>query len=183
MPTRVLIVDDHPSFKRFASRLLTGAGFVVVGEAADAAEALRETKRLRPDVVLLDVMLPDRSELAVARELTDAQARDMPVIVLISSRSRSDFGESFASVETAAYFVVAEALTNVAKHAAARSAAVSLSRRNGQLVVDISDDGCGGAVARGEGGLQGLAAVGGTIAIASETGTGTRLHAELPCGS
>jgi signal transduction histidine kinase len=92
-----------------------------------------------------------------------------------------------ASVETAAYFVVAEALTNVAKHAAARSAAVSLARHNGQLVVDIRDDGCGGAVARGGGGLQGLAdrvaAVGGSFAVASEPGIGTRLHAELPCGS
>jgi signal transduction histidine kinase len=92
-----------------------------------------------------------------------------------------------APVETAAYFVVAEALTNVAKHAAARSAAVSLARQNGKLVVEISDDGCGGAVARGGGGLQGLAdrvaAVGGSFAIASEPGTGTRLHAELPCGS
>jgi DNA-binding response OmpR family regulator len=91
--TRVLIVDDHPSFRQLAGRLLTGAGFVVVGEAADAAGALRETKRLRPDVVLLDVMLPDRSGLAVARELTDARGR--PVVVLISSRSRSDFGNSF----------------------------------------------------------------------------------------
>jgi CheY-like chemotaxis protein len=90
---RVLIVDDHPTFRQLAGRLLAGAGFVVVGEAADAAEALRQTKRLRPDVVLLDVMLPDRSGLAVARELADTE--EMPVVVLISSRSRSDFGDSF----------------------------------------------------------------------------------------
>ena len=90
---RVLIVDDHPSFRELAGRLLTGAGFAVVGEAADAAGALREASRLRPDIVLLDVVLPDRSGLAVAREL--AILGDGPRVVLISSRSRSDFGDSF----------------------------------------------------------------------------------------
>jgi CheY-like chemotaxis protein len=74
--TRVLIVDDHPSFRRLATRLL------------------REAERLCPDVVLLDVVLPDRSGLAVAREL--ALLRDAPRVVLISSRGRSDFGDSFA---------------------------------------------------------------------------------------
>jgi DNA-binding NarL/FixJ family response regulator len=89
----VLIVDDHPSFRQLASRLLAGAGFAVVGEAADAASALQEAYRLRPDVVLLDVVLPDRSGVAVATEL--AREIDGPLVVLISSRSQSDFGESF----------------------------------------------------------------------------------------
>ncbi len=89
----MLIVDDHPSFRELASRLLTGAGFAIVGEAADAAGALREAARLRPDVVLLDVVLPDRSGLEVARELATSDAG--PRVVLISSRSRSDFGDSF----------------------------------------------------------------------------------------
>jgi DNA-binding NarL/FixJ family response regulator len=90
---RVLIVDDHPSFRELARRLLTGGGFAVVGEAGAGAEALGEVERLRPDVVLLDVVLPDRSGLSVAREL--ARAGDGPRVVLISSRGRSDFGHSF----------------------------------------------------------------------------------------
>ena len=90
---RVLVVDDHPSFRRLASRMLVRAGFLVVGEAADGSSGLQEARRLRPDVVLLDVVLPDRSGLAVARELT--QEGDSPRVVLISSRGRSDFGDSF----------------------------------------------------------------------------------------
>jgi two-component system chemotaxis response regulator CheY len=89
----VLIVDDHPSFRQLASRLLGEAGFAVVGEAADAGEAVREAARLRPDVVLLDVVLPDRSGVDVAADL--AHEIDGPLVVLTSSRSRSDFGESF----------------------------------------------------------------------------------------
>ena len=92
-----------------------------------------------------------------------------------------------AAIETAAYFVVAEALNNVAKHAAARSAAVTIDRRNGRLRVEVSDDGCGGAVASAGGGLQGLAdrvaAAGASLTLTSEPGAGTTLEVELPCGS
>jgi signal transduction histidine kinase len=91
------------------------------------------------------------------------------------------------SVEAAIYFVVAEALANIAKHACAESARVSLARENGKLRVEISDDGCGGAVARAGGGLQGLtdrvAAAGGTLTVTSAPDTGTRLQVEVPCGS
>jgi DNA-binding NarL/FixJ family response regulator len=91
--TQVLIVDDHASFRRLASRVLVGAGFEVVGEAIDAASAIRQVAALRPDVVLLDVMLPDRSGVEVAREL--ALAPHPPRVVLTSSRTRSDFGPAF----------------------------------------------------------------------------------------
>ena len=90
-------------------------------------------------------------------------------------------------VESAAYYVVAEALANVAKYASATSVSVSVNRQNGRAVVDVSDDGVGGAdPARGSG-LRGLAdrveALGGALVVESPPGAGTRLHAEIPCGS
>jgi DNA-binding NarL/FixJ family response regulator len=93
---QVLIVDDHASFRRLAGRVLAHAGFTIVGEAVDAASALREVEALEPDVVLLDVMLPDRSGLEVAREL--ALGPRPPRVVLTSSRSRSDFEGAFEGI-------------------------------------------------------------------------------------
>jgi DNA-binding NarL/FixJ family response regulator len=86
----VLIVDDHPTFRRFARRLLEQAGFDVVGEAEDAADAIDKTRELQPGAVLLDVLLPDRSGLEVAAELAAAHHR--PAVVLTSSRSERDLG-------------------------------------------------------------------------------------------
>jgi DNA-binding NarL/FixJ family response regulator len=86
----VLIVDDHASFRRFARRLLDEAGFHVVGEAADGAGAIEAARELSPQVVLLDVLLSDRSGLDVAAEL--AETPQPPVVVLTSSRSASDLG-------------------------------------------------------------------------------------------
>jgi DNA-binding NarL/FixJ family response regulator len=87
---RVLIVDDHPSFRASARVLLEAEGFDVVGEAADGAAALTEAGRLRPEVVLLDVQLPDIDGFDVAARLTgDA---DSPTVILVSSRDGSDFG-------------------------------------------------------------------------------------------
>jgi signal transduction histidine kinase len=90
-------------------------------------------------------------------------------------------------VETAVYFVVSEALVNVAKHAGASRARVGIDRVGATLQVEISDDGVGGATADGGSGLRGLAdrvgALDGTLRIESPAGGGTRLHVELPCGS
>lgn len=90
MHATVLIVDDHPTFRRFARRVLEQAGFAVVGEAGEAAAGLERTRALRPEAVLLDVLLPDASGLEVAAEL--AEDPDPPVVVLTSSRSESDLG-------------------------------------------------------------------------------------------
>lgn len=88
-----MIVDDHASFRRLARLVLLATGFDVVGEAADVAGARDLIARLKPDAVLLDVMLPDGSGLDVAREL--AAVPHSPRVILTSSRSRSDFGASF----------------------------------------------------------------------------------------
>ena len=96
-PPRSLVVDDHATFRRLARRLLEEAGFEVVGEACDGTAALAAVLRTAPDVVLLDVVLPDRSGLEVAHCLAAMSPR--PLVVLTSSRSRADLG---AGLETAA---------------------------------------------------------------------------------
>jgi PAS domain S-box-containing protein len=92
-----------------------------------------------------------------------------------------------APVEAAAYFVVAEALTNVARYAGARAAEVEIGHRDGSLSVHVRDDGRGGADPAAGSGLLGLAdrvaALDGTLAVDSPPGQGTRLHAEIPCAS
>jgi CheY-like chemotaxis protein len=90
MPLTVLIVDDHAGFRGFARRLLEAGGFTVVGEADGAASALDAVETLRPDLVLLDVMLPDADGFTVAERL--AERADTPVVVLTSSREAADFG-------------------------------------------------------------------------------------------
>ena len=86
----VLIVDDHPSFRASARMLLEAEGFDVVGEAEDGHSAIAAAHELRPEVVLLDVQLPDIDGFEVASRLT--AALDAPAIVLVSSRDGDDFG-------------------------------------------------------------------------------------------
>jgi DNA-binding NarL/FixJ family response regulator len=71
MAVTVLIVDDHPTFRHFARRLLEQSGFQVVGEAEDGAAAIEAARELEPAAVLLDVVLPDRSGLEIAAELAE----------------------------------------------------------------------------------------------------------------
>jgi DNA-binding NarL/FixJ family response regulator len=90
----VLIVDDHPSFRASARRMLEGEGYRVVGEAADGAEALRAARELEPEVILLDVRLPDLDGFAVARRITGRAPA--PAVILISSREVNEWGGAVA---------------------------------------------------------------------------------------
>jgi DNA-binding NarL/FixJ family response regulator len=85
--TRVLIVDDHPSFRACARALLEADGFTVVGEAEDGEGALSAIEALHPDLVLLDIQLPDMDGFAVL----DRMASNAPPVVLVSSRDACDY--------------------------------------------------------------------------------------------
>jgi signal transduction histidine kinase len=118
--------------------------------------------------------------LAVALESVATRAT-VPVEVIGAPQDRMP-----EPVELAAFFIVCEALTNVARHAEATSAVVELERNPGALIVEVRDDGIGGASADTGSGLRGLAdrveALGGRLQVWSPVGQGTRLRAEIPCG-
>ena len=88
--TRVLVVDDHEVYRRAACALLAAEGFVVIGEAGDGAAAIDATERLRPEVVLLDIQLPDMDGFGVAERL--ATAPNPPDVVLMSSHDAASYG-------------------------------------------------------------------------------------------
>lgn len=87
---RVLIIDDHEGFRRCARALLEAEGFSVVGEAETGAAGLAAATELHPDIVLLDVQLPDLDGFEVARRLRAAGER--ADVVLTSTRDRCDYG-------------------------------------------------------------------------------------------
>jgi DNA-binding NarL/FixJ family response regulator len=89
MGMTVLIVDDHPSFRASARTLLEAEGYEVVGEAEDGESAILAVARLHPDLVLLDIQLPDIDGFEVAERLRDLKER--PAVVLTSSRDGEDY--------------------------------------------------------------------------------------------
>ena len=107
----VLIVDDHPSFRASARRLLEADGCTVVGEAADGAAAVAAVKELNPDVVLLDVQLPDIDGFEVARRL--AETRSKTAVVLTSSRAAAEYGPLLGET-SARGFILKSELTGAA---------------------------------------------------------------------
>jgi signal transduction histidine kinase len=146
---------------------------VAVTEIEATVDELRELARgLRPAQL-------DAGLAAALREL--ARRAPLPVEVRATAQRFPD------NVETAAYFIACEGLTNAVKHANASKISLRADRQDGKLLVRIHDDGVGGAApARGTG-LAGIAdriaAQGGTLSIDSRPGTGTTLTAELPCAS
>ena len=111
MPRTVLIVDDHAGFRRFARGLLEADGFTVVGEAADGEDALVAAHTLRPELVLLDVLLPGIDGFAVAERL--AGAAQPPIVVLTSSRAADEFGGRLSRT-TARGFIRKDDITGAA---------------------------------------------------------------------
>ena len=95
MALTTLIVDDHRLFRATARMLLEAEGFLVVGEAEDGAAALAEAGRLRPDLVVLDVQLPDSTGFDVSNRLLAAGLAGR--VVLVSSRSAGEYGDLVAA--------------------------------------------------------------------------------------
>jgi two-component system nitrate/nitrite response regulator NarL len=90
----VLIVDDHDGFRHAATSLLDAEGFDVVGTAAGGRDALAEVARLHPQIVLVDIQLPDLDGFAVAERL--ARDPQPPAVVLISSHDAETYGSRIA---------------------------------------------------------------------------------------
>ena len=156
----------------------------------DAGEAGRLLDRSRQE---LDEALTELRELARGIHPTllsnrglmaavEALAHRAPLPVEVGEPPPQKLPEH---VELAAYFVVSEALTNVAKHASATQASVTMTTRTGRLAVEISDDGVGGADIELGTGLRGLAdrltAIEGRLEVDSKPGHGTTVRASIPC--
>ncbi len=159
-------LDDDPAA---AAELLDEAS----EELSRATAELRELARGIHPAVLTEGGLEPALQTLVARSPTKARALEVP-----SERLPSQ-------VEATAYFVVAEALTNVARHAETAETSVAVARNGAGLVVEVRDDGPGGADASSGSGLRGLAdrvaAVEGVLRVESPDGGGTLIRAEIPC--
>jgi signal transduction histidine kinase len=142
-------------------------------ELASALEELRELARGIHPAVLSDRGLAPALEVLAGRSPVPVEIADVPE------------GRMPGPVEAAAYFVVAESLTNMAKYAEADSATVRVTRENGYAVIEIKDDGVGGADPTAGSGLRGLAdrlaAMDGRLDVYSPPGFGTIIRARIPC--
>lgn len=96
MRRRVLVIDDHAGFRASARTLLEQGDFAVVGEADDGLSGLAAAATLRPDIVLLDIVLPDIDGFEVARRLLESEGR--PTVVLVSTRDEGDYGGRVAGL-------------------------------------------------------------------------------------
>jgi DNA-binding NarL/FixJ family response regulator len=106
MRKTVLIVDDHGGFRVSATALLEAEGFEVIGTAADGAAARAAVERLRPDVVLLDVQLPDLDGFTVAERL--ATMPQPPSVVLVSTRDAATYGPRLEAAAASGFLAKSE---------------------------------------------------------------------------
>ncbi|SBT48219.1 sensor histidine kinase [Micromonospora auratinigra] len=156
------------------------AGRTLDEAVTQTRETLAELRALSRGIappILVDRGLPSALAALAARAL-------VPVELTVDDDLGTPGGRLDPAVENTSYFVVAEALTNVAKHSAATGCRVEVTRRAGRLEISVADDGTGGAhLAKGHG-LAGIAdrvrATGGTLEVASPTGGPTLVRAELP---
>ncbi|MET7966628.1 sensor domain-containing protein [Micromonospora sp. NPDC005305] len=148
-----------------------------VTQTRDTLDELRALSRGIAPPILVDRGLPSALAALAARAL-------VPTELVVDDELGTAGGRLDPALESTAYFVVAEALTNVAKHSRADGCRVEVIRKVGRLEITVADDGIGGAhLAKGHG-LSGIAdrvrAAGGTLEVASPSGGPTRIHAELP---
>jgi signal transduction histidine kinase len=150
----------------------------LLAEAEDelraALDELRELARgIHPAI------LTDQGLAAALRSLAERSAVPVNIVAVPDER----LGES---IEAAAYFIVSESLANCAKYAHASAVRVSITRRDGNAVIDVADNGAGGADPACGSGLRGLSdrvqALNGALRLESPSGRGTQIHAEIPCG-
>lgn len=183
-------LHDGTQNRLVAVTVLLGAARRALGRDPAAAEAVLDRAQGAAEQALAELRAVVRGILPpvlVDRSLTDALsalAADCPV----PCRVDADLPERFAaSVEATAYFSVAEALTNVARHSGARRATVTLRRHDDRLRIEVTDDGRGGADERTGSGLAGIRrrveAHDGAFTLASPPGGPTALVVSLPCGS
>jgi len=168
LAVQLRVLERRLEDRETAERLLHGA----VEELEQALAELRELARGLHPAILVDRGLAPALNALAARSPLPVQVEGVP-------RERLS-----PALEAAVYFVVAESLTNAVKHAEATAVQVRVTRAAGDLVVEIADDGRGGADPEGGSGLRGLAdrvdALGGHLSVSSEAGRGTRVRAELP---
>jgi DNA-binding NarL/FixJ family response regulator len=106
VPLTVLIVDDHAGFRSLARSLLEAEGLRVVGEAEDAMSALAAAARLHPQIVLLDIQLPDLDGFEVADRL--GRDPDAPAVVLVSTRDVSSYRRRLAASSVRGFILKSE---------------------------------------------------------------------------
>ena len=198
-----LVAAGEAERRRIERDLHDGAQQRLIGVTLTLQQAREQARLAHPDAPYVQLLDDASDELLAAVDELRELARGIhpailtevglrPAVAGLARRSavpvdlRVELADRLEpGVEAAAYFIVAEALTNVTRHSGARHAAVLIERHDGHLRVQVSDDGAGGADASRGTGLEGISdrldAISGVLSVDSPRGGGTRLRAEIPC--